>query len=88
MAIEEVGEVVVGSWHAVDEVFEDDGEFLYEFLGLVGEGEGTVVHGSEVEVVEDLVDVILFASGLVWCYDFLVGRCPSSLLLLVLRLII
>lgn len=61
--VKEVRKVVVSGRNAVDEVFEDDCEFLHELLGFGGEAEGFVVVGREGEVVEDAGDVFFFGEG-------------------------
>lgn len=58
-----MGEIIVGGGDAIDEVLEDDGEVLDELLGFIGEGEGFVILGGEVQVVEDFGDVFFFGCG-------------------------
>lgn len=41
-----MNEVIVSCWHAIDQVFEDDGELLHQLLGFFGDGEGAVINGG------------------------------------------
>jgi hypothetical protein len=64
-----MGEVIVGGWYAVYEIFEDDGELLDEDLGFFGEREGPVVDGGEIEVFEDSVYIVYFGFCFAGGYD-------------------
>jgi hypothetical protein len=75
-----VNEVIVGRWYAIDEVFENNSELLHQLLGLFGDGEGAVVYGGKIEVVEDLSDVVLLFGGFVGCYDWFWGEAFLVLL--------
>ena len=67
-------EVVVGGWHAIDQVLEYHGELLDELLRFFGEGEGAIVNGCEVQVVEDPCNIVFFFRGFVWGYDWFGGE--------------
>jgi hypothetical protein len=56
-ACEQFLEVVVSGGDAVDDVLEDELEFVEELLGFFGEAEDAVVDGGEVELVEDRGEV-------------------------------
>ena len=75
-----MNEVIVSGGHTINQVFEDDSELLHQLLGFFGDGEGAVVYGGKIEVVEDLSDVVLLFGGFVGCYDWFWGEAFLVLL--------
>ncbi|KAJ6444336.1 hypothetical protein O9K51_02730 [Purpureocillium lavendulum] len=83
--LDQLGQVVVGGGHAVDQVLEDLRELL-QHLGRVGRRDDLVVLGREVEPVQHAAEILGLALTLAGRHQVRLRR--EALVLLVLRLLV